>query len=98
MTKAFYLDLLERVIWTFVQGFLGAWLVTGDFDGTALKIGVVAGAVSVAKCLLAVNIGHGTAAAVPGQPYEYDDAGQSTLAIIVAVVLVVLLLKLLGVV
>lgn len=63
-----YLDLAERVVWTFVQGFAASLLVTGLDDlGTALKIGLGAGVLSAAKCLAAMNFGdRDSAAALPG--------------------------------
>jgi hypothetical protein len=69
MGKKFYLDMLERVVWTFIQGFLAVWIVTGDLDGETLKVAAVAGAVSVAKCLLATQVGAGnTASTLPAGP------------------------------
>lgn len=50
--KTFYLDLLERVAWSFIGGFAAAWIVIGEFSDEALQIGLTAGAVSVAKGLV----------------------------------------------
>lgn len=66
MTKKFYFDLLERSGWTFVQGAAAEWLVTQSFDDTTFKVALVAGAVAVAKCLIATKIGApNTAATLP---------------------------------
>lgn len=51
--RAFYLDLLERAVWTFAQGFAAFWIVTGDVDGPTLKAALVAGGISVAKSVIA---------------------------------------------
>jgi hypothetical protein len=64
--KTFYFDLAERAAWTFSQGFAAFWIVTGAIDGETLVGGAVAGAISVAKSLVAVNIGdRGTASTLP---------------------------------
>lgn len=64
--RTFYLDLAERVGWTFIQGFLAFWIVTGDVAGQTLTAALVAGAISAGKALLAVRVGdHGTAATLP---------------------------------
>jgi hypothetical protein len=52
MGGRFYLDLLERTVWTFVQGFCAEWILSGDFDARSLKYGAIAGALSVAKSLV----------------------------------------------
>lgn len=61
--KKFYLDLLERVLWTFVQGAAAEWIVTTSIDEQTFKVAAVAGAVAVAKCLLATQIGASNTAA-----------------------------------
>lgn len=55
--RTFNLDLLERVTWTFIQGFVAEWVVTQTIDIGSLKVAAVAGLVSVAKCILARNVG-----------------------------------------
>lgn len=55
--KEFYLDLLERALWTFVQGFAAAWLVTSELTTAALMVGVVGGLISVAKSIVAKGVG-----------------------------------------
>lgn len=59
-------DILERVGWTALQGFLAAWIVIGDFTGETFKIAATAAAVSAAKCILASRIGtQGSASTLP---------------------------------
>lgn len=53
---AFYLDLIERTVWTFVQAFLAAWIVTGGADGPTLKVALVAGGIAAAKSLIGTRI------------------------------------------
>lgn len=60
--KRKYLDLLERVVWTFIQGFGAVWIVTQDFDMSNLKVGAAAGVISAVKCLLAFQYGNGDSA------------------------------------
>lgn len=62
MSVTFIKDTAERVVKTFVQAYLGAWLATGaNFDGLTdtanLKIGVVAAAVSIAMAMGLKGIG-----------------------------------------
>ena len=57
MGKKFYFDLLERVLWTFIQGGAAEWIVSSNLDENTLKVAGVAGLVSVAKCLLATQVG-----------------------------------------
>lgn len=75
--KSRYVDLLERVLVTFVQGFLAVWIVTGDLDKTTLKVALVAGGISAAKCLLAFQVGSpNTAALLPVGP-DTDKGGDA---------------------
>lgn len=71
MKKVFYLDLLERVAWTFVQGFLAFWIVTGDVDWTTLSAAIIAGVISAAKAVLATQIGDKNSAATLPSPPDY---------------------------
>lgn len=72
-----YLDLLERVLWTFAQGFAAEWIVTQSIDGQTLKVAAVAGAVAAVKCVLAFQVGSGnTAATLPAGP-DTDLGGQT---------------------
>lgn len=67
--RIFYLDLLERVSWTFAQGFCAFWIITGAIDADTLKAGLVAGGLAVAKALLATQIGdQNSAATLPSPP------------------------------
>lgn len=52
----FYWDLLERTVWTALQGFLAAWLALGGIDGTTFKVAAIAGAGAAAKSLIAVQL------------------------------------------
>lgn len=62
----FYADLGERVAWSFVGGFAAELLVTHSFDVQSLQVALAAGGISVAKCLLATQIGApNTAATLP---------------------------------
>jgi hypothetical protein len=64
--KKKYLDLAERVFWTFIQAGAAAVLVSG-FGGDGLKIAAAAGGIAVLKCLIAMNVGdRDSAAALPG--------------------------------
>jgi heme A synthase len=58
MTRKFWVDMIERVVMTFLQAFAGAWIVRQSFDKDTLLISLTAGAVSLAKCILAANIGN----------------------------------------
>ena len=64
--RAYYIDLFERAVWTFVQGFCAFWIVTGDIDRETLIAALVAGALSVAKAVVAKGVGNpDTAATLP---------------------------------
>ncbi len=61
MKKAFYLDLLERSVWTFVQAFAAFWITDGVLDlGMALDelaiAAAVAGGLAVAKGLASTRL------------------------------------------
>lgn len=56
-SKKFLIDLVERSVWTFVQGFAAVVIVQGHFGVDALKLGAVAGGLSVLKSILAYNVG-----------------------------------------
>lgn len=71
MGKVFYLDLFERVAWTFVQGFCAFWIITGDVDATTFAGAAVAGGISVAKALIATRIGEKNSAATLPKPPDY---------------------------
>lgn len=102
--RIFYIDLLERMAWTFVQAFAAEWILTGDFGGDALKLGAIAGGLAVAKALIATQVGDpASAATLPSppdkapDPVEAGERGQSAytvavVALIIAVVCLVLIL------
>jgi L-fucose isomerase-like protein len=71
MSKIFYLDLLERVLWTFVQGFLAVWILLGSFSKEALYAGLIAGAISAAKGLIATQIGSSNSASTLPSPPDF---------------------------
>jgi hypothetical protein len=62
-----YLDLIERVFWTFVQTAGGVIIASQGFGADVWKAAAVAGGLSVVKCLVAMNVGdRDSAAALPG--------------------------------
>lgn len=62
-----YLDILERVFWTALQGFAAELLVTQSFDTQSLKVAGAAAGLAALKCVLATQIGDSSsAAALPG--------------------------------
>lgn len=76
--KVFYLDLLERVLWTFVQGFVAFWIITGEVDADTLTGGLIAGGLSAAKAFLATQIGDRNSAATLPSPPDYTAPARST--------------------
>jgi hypothetical protein len=94
-----YLDLLERSAWTFTQTALAAWLVL-DIDlwsVEALQVAGAAGAIAVAKSLLAFGVGSShTAATLPAGPDTNlgGDHGHSDVVTIIAVAALILVLLL----
>jgi hypothetical protein len=64
MNTAALLDAAERIVWSFLQAFLGALLASPFFDALglgwqdALKIALFAGLAAVAKNLLAIALTH----------------------------------------
>lgn len=85
MTKAQFIDLLERSAWTFFQTFVGVFIATGVLDSTsldtvALKAAAIAAGIAAVKAVIAQQFGNGTAATVPGAdepilPTVADDHG-----------------------
>lgn len=75
-SKKWFIDTAERVLKTFVQGFVMAWLVFQDKTWDAfvsldnLKAGLVAGAISLAMALVGGQIGSPRTAA--WLPQEQD--------------------------
>lgn len=67
--KIFYLDLLERALWTFAQGFAAFWIVTGQVDDQTVTGALIAGGISVGKSILASSVGDpNSAATLPSPP------------------------------
>jgi hypothetical protein len=64
MTRKWFVDFCERVVVTFVEGFAASWIVTQDWTVNNLKVGLVAGGVSAAKCIVAANVGNRDSASV----------------------------------
>jgi predicted phage tail protein len=65
--KKKYLDLAERVFWTFIQTAGAVVIVSGGFNVDVWKAAAAAGGLSVVKCLVAMHVGdRETAAALPG--------------------------------
>jgi hypothetical protein len=94
--RRFYSDLLERVLWTAVQAFLGVLVADGlgagvEDDTTGLKVAAIAAAISAAKCLLATQVGSShTAATLPARddtprPVGPGDSGHSDVASLVVI-------------
>lgn len=66
MGKKFYLDLLERTAWTFVQAFAAVWLVFDRdvaFDVENLQSAAIAAGIAAVKGLAASFIGDKDSAA-----------------------------------
>jgi hypothetical protein len=63
LSTVFIKDLAERVVVTFIEGWIGAWLVIQDreldqlFDPKTLGVGVAAAALAFAKALGASKVG-----------------------------------------
>lgn len=67
MKKRFYLDVLERVLWTTVQAFAAELLVTQTLDSQTVRIAAVGAGLAGLKCILATQVGDSdSAAALPG--------------------------------
>lgn len=98
-TKAFALDLLERVLSTFAQAFLGAYAIVGASKAAAAA-GIAAG-LSALKCLAATQTGApDSGSLLPAQvdPPVTGEAGHSDLQTVLLVLAVVgVFLLLLGV-
>ncbi len=64
MTKGFIIDAAERIVWTAIQAFIATLLASPVFDDLglgwqdALKVALFAALASVAKNLLALQIGN----------------------------------------
>lgn len=71
--KIYYLDLLERVVWTLIEGALGFWIdhaMTGEVTWRGV---LYAGGLAAAKAIVARRIGdRNSAATLPSPP---DHAG-----------------------
>jgi hypothetical protein len=67
MGKKFYLDLLERSVWTFIQAAGGIAIASGGFGVEVWKAALYAGGFAVLKALAASQIGKHTAA-LPDPP------------------------------
>lgn len=58
-----FIDTVERVLVTFLEAWLGAWVAFSDksfellWDGKVLLVGLTAAILSLLKCLAALNIG-----------------------------------------
>lgn len=66
MTKAFLIDAVERIFWTFSQVFGATLLASPVFDNLglgwqdALKVSAFAAAAAALKAVLALNVGSAT--------------------------------------
>lgn len=73
--REFYFDMLERAGWTFVQGFAAAFIIHGDhLDEHTLGIGAVAGAIAVAKALIATKLPWANSTTASTLPVDLDPA------------------------
>lgn len=74
----FYLDLLERSVWSFVQGFAGSMLIDGWLDRMALStseelmVGVGVGALAVAKCILSTQLPWSRSTTASSLPFQVE--------------------------
>jgi hypothetical protein len=68
MNKRFYLDLLERSGWTFVQAAAAVAITAGGFGAEVWKAAAVAGGLAICKALVASQIGKPNTAALPDPP------------------------------
>lgn len=62
-SRKFYLDMAERVAWTFVQATVAVLIVNQDWSLDVLKIAATAGALAVLKAIGATRIGDSDSAA-----------------------------------
>lgn len=65
--KRKYLDLAERVVWTFIQTFLSTLLLDGAIGidlppDQKLKVAAGAAVISAVKCVIGFQIGNGDSA------------------------------------
>lgn len=67
MSKRFYLDVLERAAWTFIQAAAGVAITAGGFGVEVWKAAAVAGGLAICKALVAGRIGKRTGA-LPDPP------------------------------
>lgn len=63
-----WVDLIDRVGWTFIQTLAATWIVMGaNFDWDVLKAALLAAAISAAKVVIAQRVGNSPIGdAVPG--------------------------------
>lgn len=96
MGSKFYKDLLERVLWTFVQAAGAEWLITQSLNDTTFKIAGIAGLVSVVKCLIGTQIGASNSGSwLPARedpPAGDHGAGETELLVRVLVLVIVVVL------
>lgn len=64
-SKKFYLDLLERAVWTFAQGGAAVVIAQQAFNSLALKAALIAGGLAVVKAFVAGQFGKPDSAALP---------------------------------
>ena len=75
MTKAQFLDLIERAAWTFAQAFVGIIIASGLIDTAstdlnAWKAAGIAALIAGVKAVIAQQFGNGTAATLPATRHE----------------------------
>lgn len=79
MTKGFIIDALERIVWTAIQAFLATLIASPVFDNLglgwkdALKVAGFAALLSVAKNILALQIGEDNTGQLGADTYVNKD-------------------------
>lgn len=54
-----WLDLIDRVAWTFIASFVGTWSAFGfDVDWDVVKAALVSAAITAAKVVVGQNVGN----------------------------------------
>lgn len=79
MTKGFIIDAVERIVWTAIQAFLATLIASPVFDNLglgwqeALKVAAFAALLSVAKNIIALNVGNDNTGQLGADTYVNQD-------------------------